>query len=290
MRDDQLIHGHHSSLEYYKKGLSYFIPNRLMAWDPRSQTGNPTKSTEINDLIKSVKTRQVRKQGKKSEARRPLEKEEYDSPLRILQTPFRHNPFMKFYVPSFMAFQYNLIGRLDDTAKFMKLDLKPNRQFPFALLWRMCWSKNVHEERDAPDQILLGADNPLYCVLLRLAVVLQIFYMINGSVGDFVFSNDNNFKRSKKNVYNTLKQVWANDDFILTEEDLLGSHSLRKYAATFARRNGCSRDDMDSRGQWKRQRRQVDSYIDTELHLRSILLILRTVSRGSILLRKSKKK
>ena len=30
----------------------------------------------------------------------------------------------------------------------------------------MCWSKNVQEERDAPDQILLGAMDLCYCVLV----------------------------------------------------------------------------------------------------------------------------
>jgi hypothetical protein len=32
-----------------------------------------------------------------------------------------------------------------------------NVQFPFALLCQMCWSKNTLEERDASDQLLLGA-------------------------------------------------------------------------------------------------------------------------------------
>ena len=48
-------------------------------------------------------------------------------------------------------------------------------------------------------------------------------------------------------------------------EGALGSHSTRKFAATFARRSGCSRDDVDARGRWKGQRRIVDIYIDSVL-------------------------
>ena len=45
----------------------------------------------------------------------------------------------------------------------------------------------------------------------------------------------------------------------------LGTHSLRKFSATWARSNGCSVDDVDVRGRWKRNgRRVVDRYISLE--------------------------
>ena len=40
---------------------------------------------------------------------------------------------------------------------------------------------------------------------------------------------------------------------------------LRKSAATHARQDGCSRDEIDLRGRWKKKTRQVDVYIDTEV-------------------------
>jgi len=43
---------------------------------------------------------------------------------------------------------------------------------------------------------------------------------------------------------------------------MLGTHSYRKFGGTRARRSGCSRDDVDSRGRWKRRKRQSDTYID----------------------------
>jgi hypothetical protein len=50
---------------------------------------------------------------------------------------------------------------------------QPNPQFPFTLLAKMCWSKNVLEERDAPDQIVIGAMDRRYCILLALGIYLE---------------------------------------------------------------------------------------------------------------------
>jgi len=47
--------------------------------------------------------------------------------------------------------------------------------------------------------------------------------------------------------------------------DSLGSHSIRKFAATHARKSGCSKDDRDIRGRWKSRARVSDVYEDTEL-------------------------
>ena len=46
-----------TSLEFWKKAISSFMPNRLMSWNILTNVGNPTKSIEINDLIKAVKKR-----------------------------------------------------------------------------------------------------------------------------------------------------------------------------------------------------------------------------------------
>jgi hypothetical protein len=46
---------------------------------------------------------------------------------------------------------------------------------------------------------------------------------------------------------------------------MLGSHSIRKYAATFARRCGVTKDENDIRGRWKGAGRISDMYDDVEL-------------------------
>lgn len=78
---------------------------------------------------------------------------------------------------------------------------------------------------------------------------------------------------SKRRAGKLLREVFESDDFqsrfgsdaAVSLELWLGSHSLRKSAATQARKNGCSRDEVDLRGRWKKRRRQVDTYIDTEI-------------------------
>ena len=47
--------------------------NRLTPWNDVAEIGNPTRSVVVNDMIKRVKKKEVRKQGLQSSARRALE-------------------------------------------------------------------------------------------------------------------------------------------------------------------------------------------------------------------------
>ena len=121
-----------------------------------------------SDLIKAVKKKEIRGQGRESQARRAIEKPEFEQALDILNGFQDFN--RRFLVTTEMKFQFVMVARLDDACNFKKENLKRNVQFPFALLCQMCWSKNVLEERDAPDQILLGASDRNYCILLALGI------------------------------------------------------------------------------------------------------------------------
>ena len=46
-----------NTLQYAKKALSYFMPNRNTQWCVALNTGNTTKSTKVNNLLKGVKKR-----------------------------------------------------------------------------------------------------------------------------------------------------------------------------------------------------------------------------------------
>ena len=46
---------------------------------------------------------------------------------------------------------------------------------------------------------------------------------------------------------------------------MVGTHSIRKFASTHARRSGCSRDDLNVCGQWKRFKQMVDAYVDPDI-------------------------
>jgi len=52
-----------SMLEYDKKAISYFMPNRRRKWDENSQTGNPTCSNLVNTIFNVIKKKEVRNEG-----------------------------------------------------------------------------------------------------------------------------------------------------------------------------------------------------------------------------------
>ena len=65
--DDVPTCGRSSTLAFHKKALSYFMPNKHLGWNTVSLSGNPTRSPEINDLIKRVKRHEVRGEGVSSQ-------------------------------------------------------------------------------------------------------------------------------------------------------------------------------------------------------------------------------
>jgi hypothetical protein len=258
--NDNPIQGRSNSILYWKKAISFFMPNRQPTWDVLTNSGNPTKSIEINELVKLVKKKEVRRQGKPSSARRPLEDSEYQQAIALIEK--HHDLHLRFFVSAVMRFQYNMIGRVDDVCKCKMEDVKPNPQHECTVLAKMCWSKNVRDEGDAPDQILLGAMDQRYCVLLGLAVWLET----DVDESPFLFGIDgiDDPEALKKKASDFVRDnVFRNDAFVRAlSTGLLGTHSFRKYAGTSARRNGASRDDVDSRGRWKKRKRQSDTYID----------------------------
>jgi len=40
---------------YWKKSISFFVPNKRMEWNELSNVGNPTKSEAVNELIRAIK-------------------------------------------------------------------------------------------------------------------------------------------------------------------------------------------------------------------------------------------
>ena len=97
------------------------MTNRLMTWNEISNVGNPTKCSELNDLIKYIKKKEVCKQGIGSKARRALTHEEFKDTLGTLKDHARTaegastNPVWNFGVPASLCFQFHLIARIDDT-------------------------------------------------------------------------------------------------------------------------------------------------------------------------------
>jgi hypothetical protein len=95
-----------SSLEYWKKAISYYMPNRLMSWNAISGQGNPTRSIEVNTLIKKVRKKEVQKQGVSSKARcaiTHLEFRRMQSILREKNDVIRHYGIQSLLTKQMMA-------------------------------------------------------------------------------------------------------------------------------------------------------------------------------------------
>ena len=164
-------------------------------------------------------------------------------------------------------------AQIDDSSKCLSCNIKPNpneQMSHLSLLTQLCWSKNVNEERDAPSQILIGACHPAYCVLLGLACWLEYHLSLGDNTGtDFLFGIDgvNDAKRINnraRTLVNAIINAEGFDQVMEAIEELKGLHSIRKIAATRAKKCGCTKDEIDERFRWKAKRQQ-DTYVSTQI-------------------------
>lgn len=269
---DEAPQARSNAVKAWKKMLSHFMPNNHHPWNEITNQGNPTRAKCILSLIKRIKKKEARHQGVQSQARRPLKETEYRSALTIARTYADH--LIRYGVPALMSTQTSLIGRVDDMTQWKKEHFKAHNTFPlFAARARLNWSKNVNEERDAPWQILLGSMDPDFCVLLNVGLWLEVHLerQPGASLSPYVLSFSNNIdvpgggQRAKETAMNYMREIFNNNEFNSdADAGPLGTHSLRKFASTWARRNGASKDEKDYRGRWKISR-VSDVYDDVEL-------------------------
>jgi hypothetical protein len=253
------VHARSSTLEYIKKAISSFMPRQNIPWDSVRGEGNPTRCVDVNKLIKTVKRLEVRRQGVPSQARRPIEYEEYLDALTVLRCG-QTTASSKYMIGSVLTLQWHLIARIDDMMKLKFDNLSASVHHSSVLTCRMCWSKNISEERDAPDQIILGSMDPKVCPLLNLACHIES--MENIASTEFVYGNPVDGHRT---VRRHLDDVFKTSTFNKLKKGNLGTHSLRKGAATYGSRNGVCKDFINRRGRWRRSKQTVDVYIDPTL-------------------------
>jgi hypothetical protein len=262
-----------TTLEVYKKALSWYMPNNMSSWNYINKCGNPTKSKELRNLIKYVKQREVRKQGKEPCTKRALTEAEFRAILLFFKSTETFQYKYRYY--TMILYQYYLIARCDDVGHFMIKDLHGHtdlRFSDFALQTKVSWSKNVYEERDCPDQIFFGSFDSQYCLLLSMSIYLEIWLGDNtvNTNKRFLFGDGNDnaaddvrtVTRIKYNYSNVLRKYFV--DFVRLSKEL-GTHSIRKFAASWARALGCLVDEIDSRGRWRKgSRKIVDRYINID--------------------------
>lgn len=246
-----------TSLLYAKKSISYFMPRPGPQWDIINGTGNPTKAQSVNKMIELVKTYEVRGEGVPSQARRAIEYREFLLLLVLVRKIYSGRSLLPAIL-GVLCVQWQLIGRIDDVMQLGKSTLSHDLRFSDVLLVQMRWSKNIREERDSPVQMLFGSMDPLICPILNLGVFLEV------GGGD---SNSSKLfgGRSNQSVSFILDKIFKSNLFIRSKAGPLGTHSIRKGAATYASRNGLMKDWVSTRGRWKGKKRQVDNYIDIDL-------------------------
>ena len=171
--------------------------------------------------------------------------------------------------------QFQFFGRGDDVCHLEREGLRHHPDFDFALSQKVEWSKNVLEERECPPQILLGAMDPDWCVLLSLGLYLEAWCREgNGRHSHFLYCDgetEADGNKLKARYSKKLKKVFDSAEFqdmAVLMNGPCGVHSLRKFPSTWARQNGCTVDEIEIRGRWKAsgggRKRVVGRYIDPE--------------------------
>ena len=157
-----------------------------------------------------------------------------------------------------------MISRMDDMCHLCFDNITSNPSFSFALCLKLRWSKNIVEEREAPQQIILGAMDPRLCVLLTLAAYVEFCHQARlVEESSFVFGA---MKRTQK-MLRVILQLVMEEGGISAGMGLIGTHSFQKGQGTYASRCGLSREVISKRGRWKNRTRMVDVYIDMNVPL-----------------------
>jgi hypothetical protein len=152
----------------------------------------------VNELIKGVTKHETRGEGSKSKARHGFKKEEFLEVLRLSNS--NTDVDVKLGIPALFKFSLSMIARLNDSFRLKKTNLKLSSRNS-TITAKLSWSKNVREERDCPNQILLGADNSRYCVLLGLGLHIKTSIRKHGEHGS-VFHFGRNSAKPRTSISN----------------------------------------------------------------------------------------
>ena len=211
---------------------------------------------------------ETRGTGAKSTADRPFTMGEFTTIVEILNKRFR----------AMACLQMHLIARGDDTAHMKKEVLKQSLQFEEYLTAKINWSKNVQDNSECPDHIILPSKDSRTCVYLTLSIWLEEWCSKGtGHRSQWLFidgettcdsplkEQDKEVTLGKKKYTSAVKKAIEGPNFQSTAPGLLGSHSIRKLGATHCRRCGASKDDVDYRARWQSNGRMQDRYTDVQL-------------------------
>ncbi|CAB9527166.1 hypothetical protein SEMRO_1951_G307410.1 [Seminavis robusta] len=127
-------------------------------------SGNPTKSDPVNEVVKEVKKAENSTPRQEVLCHQGFEETEYRKVVHELYGKGSFESTIR--TACMLKQQVHLITRTDDISKLKYSDYKPHPDFPFALSCKVHWSKNISEERQCPDQIILGSMDTDFCAML----------------------------------------------------------------------------------------------------------------------------
>ncbi|KAG9405380.1 hypothetical protein AC1031_004488 [Aphanomyces cochlioides] len=102
-------------------------------------------------------------------------------------------------------------------------------------------------------------DDRLY-PLLNLAVFIE-YTNPPATTNSFIYGNGSDGHKVMRQL---LSSALDHCEFRKLLDGDLGTHSIRKGAATYGAKCGVSKDHIELRGRWRGPRKQVDTYIDVE--------------------------
>ena len=267
--DDRPILARSTTLSFYKKALSSFMFLHNTPWDDILLRGNPTKSKDVNDMIKKVVKHEVRHEGVSSKARRGFEWKEYLQLMKLIrkrgfkgdESMVQQLKWSRLY--AMLAMQWQLMARMDDMLNISFESITTHLSFPFSLKAQMRWSKNICEEREVPEQVVFPSMEYNVDPILSLALYLEV----SDTAGELLSKEGHVFggEKGRNQTRRMFESLLNDEDFEALLAGLVGNHSIRKGAATFGMRCGLSRDHINRRGRWRVRRQVVDVYIDHNL-------------------------
>ena len=103
----------------------------------------------------------------------------------------------------------------------------------------------------------MGATNPAFCVLMALAGFLEGKLSKGLLHPRYLFGDTNQIEdaeRTKDKYARKLRDAWNTEivsAVLALTNGSIGTHSIRKFASTWAVEMGCSYNDVEIRGRWK---------------------------------------
>ena len=253
------------AIQCKKKAISSCMPHHG-EWNTVTNHGNPTRDKSVLQMIARLGKFQTRNQGKASQVKRDLTMPEFKMALEMLDSDCNNFTLLKWGAAA--RTQFHMISRGDCANHIQTNNFSQHPRFDFALQTKLNWSKNVRDERDCPFQIVLGAMNAAFCMLLCLAIHLEVRFSTFGTDSKFLFTEEYSADLPDEEVADdptplvacaayskkVTHVVFQSARFIALAAIAAGKvdmHSIHKCATTFAKRMGALQDDVDVRGRWK---------------------------------------